>query len=265
MNPIDTMYLRVAKVQTTAGGQPLTNATGFFFLHDEFLYLVTSRHVVLNEAGGHRPDRLQLSLHSDDADLQQRRDLSIPLYVDGAPQWFEHPQYGGGADVVAVAINDPHVLSSHSVFAFRDEDIWSMDTAMPLGQDVLILGFPLGFHDTLHNLPIVRRATIASSFPHPFQGQPYFLTDARLHRGMSGSPVIVRTPGRTEYVGPRAADWKLIGIHSSAMDVSDRDPGQDDRLALNMTWYASLIPEILPVHSDPKRRLPLSSGEREVS
>ncbi len=59
---LDKMFFRVAKVLTFAGGQPLTNATGFFFLHDEFLYLITSRHVVISEAPQHRPDRLLLSL-----------------------------------------------------------------------------------------------------------------------------------------------------------------------------------------------------------
>lgn len=249
MNAIDTMYLRVAKVQTFAGGRALTNATGFFFLHDGFLYLITARHVVIQEAQEHHPDRLQLSLHSDPDDLQRRSDLSIPLYFDGAPQWLEHPQYESAVDLVAVPINDPRVLGSHAVLAFREEDIWNMDTVMPLGQDVLILGFPLGFHDTFHNLPLVRSATIASSFPHPFKGEPYFLTDGRMHRGMSGSPVIVSSPGRTEYFGDRPAGWKLIGVHTSALDVSDRDPDQDERLALNTTWYASLILDLFPVRA----------------
>jgi hypothetical protein len=255
VNTIDRMYLRVAKILTFAGGQPLTNATGFFYLHDNFLYLVTSRHVVIHEAAKHRPDQLQVSLHSDAADLKQRLDLSIPLYKDDVPQWYQHPSLCNAADVVAVSINDPHALSSHFIDTFRRDDILHMDKALPLGQDVLILGFPLGFHDTLHNLPIVRSATIASSFSHPFKGEAYFLTDARLHRGMSGSPVIVKIPPRPEAVGKREAEWRLLGVHSSALDVSDRDPDLDERLALNITWYASLIPEMLPSRIAAQRRL----------
>ena len=178
-NVIDNTFLRVAKIQSFAHGQPLTNATGFFYLHDDYLYLVTCRHVVINEATDHRPDRLQVSLHSDASDLQQRAELSIPLYVNGIPQWYQ-PSHGYNADVVAVSINDPHTLTSHFVVTFCCDDILNRDEEMPLGQNVLILGFPLGFHDTLHNLPIVRSATIASSFAHPFKGEPYFLTDARL-------------------------------------------------------------------------------------
>ena len=56
-NGIDNTFLRVAKIQSFANGQPLTNATGFFYLHDDYLYLVTCRHVVINEATAHRTQR----------------------------------------------------------------------------------------------------------------------------------------------------------------------------------------------------------------
>lgn len=243
---IDTMFLRVAKVLTFTGSEPVGNASGFFYLHEKFLYLVTARHVLVNETAGQRPDRLQLSLHCDAMDLKQRGDVSIPLYVDGVPQWYQHPQYGGDVDVVALAVNDPHVLSSHIVSTFSSDDILNSDEELPLGQDVLILGYPLGFHDTLHNLPIVRSATIATSFSHPFKGDPYFLTDARLHRGMSGSPVVIRASQPREDADALVPRWRLLGIHTSALDVSDRDHDQDERLALNTTWYASLIREIVP-------------------
>jgi hypothetical protein len=257
METIDDMLLRVAKVQTFASGQTLANATGFFYLQDGFLYLVTARHVVINEAVHHRPDRLQVSLHSDATDLQQRADLSIPLYVEGVAQWWQHPLYGGRVDVVAVSVNDPHVLGSHFVDTFCRNDILDHREIMPLGHDVLILGFPLGFHDTLHNLPIVRSATIASSFSHPFKGEAYFLTDARLHRGMSGSPVIGRMPDQRAGVRDRQSTWRLLGIHTSALDVSDRDPSQDERLALNTTWYASLVAEMIPTRSTTRGTEPL--------
>lgn len=248
---IDKMLLRVAKIQTYANGKPLSNASGFFCLHYDFLYLITSRHVVINEVESHRPDCLHVSLHCDSADLAKRTDLFVPLYADGLPQWYQ-PRIAG-ADLAAVVINDPHTLSEHFMDTFSCDDILHMDTILPLGQDVLILGFPLGLQDPLNNLPIVRRATIASSFSHQFKGEPYFLTDARLHRGMSGSPVVVKEPYSAP-VGRRKPRWRLLGIHSSALDVSDRDPNQDERLALNITWYASLLLEMLPMYS-PHRPL----------
>ena len=56
-----------------------------------------------------------------------------------------------------------------------------------------MVGFPLGFHDTLHHMPVVRHAVVASSFGLRFQGHGYFLTDARTHRGTSGAPVVMRS------------------------------------------------------------------------
>ena len=246
MNAAEEIYFRVAKILTFTGSVPLTNATGFFYLHDSFLYLVTSRHVVLNEVVEHPSDRLQLSLHSTQYDLRQRSELSIPLYKDGVPQWYQHPVYASTVDVVAVAVNDPNVSRDHDLATFSCQDVLDADGILPLGQNVHILGFPLGFHDTVHNLPIVRSATIASSYSHPFKGDPYFLTDARLHRGMSGSPVIAQLPNKSHSDVTKEPKWKLLGIHSSALDVSDRDPNQDEKLALNTTWYAALLPEMIP-------------------
>lgn len=249
---IDSMFIRVAKVHTFAGLNPMTNATGFFYLHDSFLYLITARHVVINESSGHFPDSLHVSLHADASDLSRRADLLIPLYLDGVPQWRQHPRYLGSVDFVAVAVNDPQVLASHFVETFRSTDLVSPDQQIPLGQDVLIVGFPLGFHDTYHNLPVVRKATIASSYSHPFKGNPYFLTDARMHRGTSGSPVIARILNPADDRAGDQPEWRLLGIHSSALDVSDRDLALDEKLSLNTTWYASLIPEMLPDFSgDP--------------
>jgi hypothetical protein len=247
---IDKLFLRVAKVQTLSGMTQLTNATGFFCLHDNFLYLITSRHVVINETLGHHPDVLQLTLHTDALDLRKTAVLSIPLYLAGVPQWIQHPKYQSRADVVAVAINDPQVLNNHFIDTFRTTDIVFPEQNVPIGQEVLILGFPLGFHDTVNHLPVVRSATIASSFSHPFQGEPCFLTDARMHRGSSGSPVIAKMPAGSQTVGQAEQKWQLLGIHSSAMDVSDRDHQLDERLALNTAWYASLIPEMLPKRGD---------------
>lgn len=89
---------------------------------------------------------------------------------------------------------------------------------MEVGSPLLIVGFPLEFHDTLHHLPVVRHAAIASSFGVRFQGQGYFLTDARTHRGTSGAPVVMRSAS-----GHSELPWKLLGVHSRRMDMGGRD------------------------------------------
>ncbi|MEQ1660896.1 MAG: serine protease, partial [Hylemonella sp.] len=105
-----------------------------------------------------------------------------------------------------------------------------------VGSPLLVVGFPLGFHDALHHLPVVRQASIASSFGLRFQGQGFFLTDARTHRGTSGAPVVMREAGGT---GP--LPWKLLGVHSSRMDMGSRDLKLDESLGLNCAWYADIL------------------------
>ncbi|MGB0599999.1 MAG: hypothetical protein ACPGLY_25220 [Rubripirellula sp.] len=171
---MDNTLLGVAKVRTFSKSTPTSNATGFFYLQDEYLYLITARHVVHDESMGHHPDHLHVSLHCVADDMSRSEDLMIPFYVDAIPQWFECENAGTVADVVAVSINDSCVLRSQFVTVFRVSDIVQSHETIQLGQDALILGFPLGFSDTLSNLPIVRRAAIASSFAYPFKGNPYF-------------------------------------------------------------------------------------------
>ena len=113
------------------------------------------------------------------------------------------------------------------------------DHSLLIGAPVLIVGFPLGFHDHLHHLPVARQAVIASAFGIRFQGQGYFLTDARMHRGTSGAPVVSRVT--TDRSGRGDLAWTLLGVHSARMDVANRDIDEDERLNLNCAWYADVL------------------------
>jgi hypothetical protein len=88
-------------------------------------------------------------------------------------------------------------------------------------------------------MPVVRQAVIASSFDLRFQGQGYFLTDARTHRGMSGAPVVMRLS--EEASNRDALPWRLLGVHSSRLDVGTRDLNVDEALGLNCAWYADIL------------------------
>ena len=102
-----------------------------------------------------------------------------------------------------------------------------------------VIGFPLGFHDTVHHLAVARSASIASAYGVRFQRQGYFLTDARTHRGSSGAPVLRR---RSPHVrDPGALPWQLLGVHSTRMDMRTRDLVEDESLGLNCVWYADVL------------------------
>ena len=123
--------------------------------------------------------------------------------------------------------------------AFTPAHLIGPDDQVEVGTSLLVVGFPLGFHDTLHHMPVVRHAVIASSFGLRFQGQGYFLTDARTHRGTSGAPVVMRATGRKPEHGD--LPWMLLGVHSARLDMGTRDLNLDEALGLNCAWYADIL------------------------
>jgi S1-C subfamily serine protease len=218
--------------------QALTGASGFFFERGERLYFVTSRHVVIDEPSGHFPDRIEIEMHTSERDLSQSIALSCKLYQDGKAAWRQAADGGGEIDVAVLPI-DRASLANLTPHAFTPAHLQASLTEVEVGTPLLIVGFPLGFHDGLYHLPVARQAAIASSFGTRFQGQGFFLTDARTHRGTSGAPVVMRDPAAS--AGTGGLPWKLLGIHSARMDMGSRDLVDDESLGLNCAWYADIL------------------------
>lgn len=233
---IEPLLLTTTRVMTFRGTRALTAASGFFFERGKRLFFVTSRHVVADEPSGHMPDRIEIELHTDADNLTQATRQSILLYRRGKSVWRQGRDSGGSIDVAVIELDRSCLHPSALFKSFTPAHLLSSMQDAEVGQSVLVVGFPLGFHDTLHHLPVVRQAIIASSFGLRFQGHGQFLTDARTHRGTSGAPVVMR----------RAEDgsglpWSLLGVHSSRMDITGRDLTQDESLGLNCAWYADIL------------------------
>ncbi len=235
----EPLLLTVTQISTFDGARLLTRASGFFFERGERLFLVTSRHVLIDEPSRHFPDRIAVDLHVDEQNLTRATGFSMLLYRNGRSNWRQGRDQSGEIDVAVIEM-DRSALPARAVFrAFTPAHLQASLSEIEVGSPLLIVGFPLGFHDTLHHLPVVRQAVIASSFGLRFQGQGYFLTDARTHRGTSGAPVVMRAT--TPELRDSALPWKLLGVHSARMDMGTRDLLQDESLGLNCTWYADIL------------------------
>jgi hypothetical protein len=234
----EALLFTATRITTFDGRRPLTNASGFFFECDRRLFLVTCRHVLRNDATDHFPDRIELEIHVDPTDLRRSTGFSIPLYRDRESLWRQGSDSGGEIDVAVIELDRTKLPRHQVLHAFTPGHLATELDGVELGTPLLILGFPLGFHDTVFHLPVARQAGLASAFGIRFQGQGYFLADARTHRGTSGAPVLMRNPRAT------ASDplpWMLLGIHASRMDVSNRNVAIDESLALNCAWYADIL------------------------
>jgi Trypsin-like peptidase domain len=233
---VEPLLLACTQVTTFVGPQALTTASGFFFQRGEQLFLITSRHVLLDVATDHRPQRVEFLLHAAGADLTQHHRVSLPLYGNGMPLWRQARDSGGDVDVAALEIPAMALPRQAQFSAFNTRHVQVHMHTVRLGQPLLLVGFPMGFHDTLHHLPVARGAVVASAFGVRFQGQGCFLTDAPMHRGSSGAPVVRHDPD-----GDSSMPWQLLGVHASRMDIAPRDPVADASLGLNMAWYADVL------------------------
>jgi S1-C subfamily serine protease len=233
---IESLFFAVVRVSTYFTDHALTAASGFFFERDERLFLVTARHVVVDDPSGHHPDRLEVRIHTDATVLTRSAVLSVSLYKDGKSAWRQTTDSGGEIDVAVIELDRAMLPEGAVVRAFTAAHLNVSFDEIRIGAAVLVVGFPLGFFDTLHNLPVARGAAVASAFGVRFQGQGYFLTDARMHRGGSGAPVVLHDPR-----AGAALPWRLLGIHSARLDMLTRERDLDESLGLNCAWYADVL------------------------
>ena len=230
------MLLAVTRIQTLSGSRPLTSATGFYFARNGRFFLITARHVFFDGPSEHAPDHVAITCHTDATNLTRVACPVLPLYAGGRAAWQQAQDSGGDIDVAALEIATDQLPRPHAMQAFGPDDLARGTPSWDVGDPLAIPGFPLGFHDTVHHLPVVRTAAIASAYGVRFQGKGLFLTDGRTHRGSSGAPVLLH---ETDAEGRRR--WRLLGVHSSRMDMSGRDAALDESLGLNCAWYADVL------------------------
>jgi hypothetical protein len=191
---------------------------------------------MIDRPSGHFPNRIEIELHTDAENLTRSTGMSVPLYLNGRSVWHQGKDAGGEIDVAVIELDRAALPQSVMLQCFTPAHLQRSLQEVEVGTSLLIVGFPLGFHDALHHLPVVRQAVIASSFGLRFQGSGYFLTDARTHRGTSGAPVVMRSQSTDTQL-----PWKLLGVHSARMDVGSRDLQLDETLGLNCAWYADVL------------------------
>ena len=253
---IESLLMTTTRVQAFDQDNPLTAASGFFFERDNRLYLITCRHVLMDEPSGHFPNRIEFDVHVDPQNLTRSVRMSVLLYEGGKSVWHQGRDTGGEVDIAAIELDRSAMPAAALFQCFTVAHLQKRLDDIEVGTSTLIVGFPLGFHDSLHHLPVVRQAVIASSFGLRFQGHGYFLTDARTHRGSSGAPVVMRS-GSAD-----SLPWKLLGVHSASMDMGDRDLKIDESLGLNLAWYADML---LTLTAEPSGALTVGELPRRVA
>src|SRR5215470_16180391 len=120
---IESLLLAATRVLTFEQRQPLTNASGFFFERDGRLFLVTSRHVLIDKPSNHFPDRVEIELHVEADNMARSTGFSIPLYRDGKSVWHDGIDAAGSIDVAVIEIERPALPATAVYRAFTPQHL----------------------------------------------------------------------------------------------------------------------------------------------
>ncbi len=162
----------------------------------------------------------------------------MPLYRQGLSQWRQAADSGGDVDVAAIEIDVGSLPDSSILHAFGPEHLEPSGDLAEVGDALVIVGFPLGFHDTVHHLRGAKRIhCLGLRRALPAAG---LFSDRRPHPSRQQ-----RRPGAAAQHDPDAdrsrLPWQLLGVHSTRMDMRTRDLVQDESLGLNCAWYADVL------------------------
>jgi hypothetical protein len=263
---VDPASLMTTPVWVLEGARPVAQGTGFFFgipNPDQSIgsvFLVTNFHVVTGHAPQHdgagRGDRIRIVIHEDPTNPARVRHVELPLYdVDGRPAWIASESFGA-ADVVLLPV-PPRAYEGARLYVFT-EDHTQVDIRIRPTSGATLLGYPFGFYDTSHFLPIWKTGHVASEPDVDFEHQPAFLVDVSAFPGMSGSPVLAVSNGIYEARDGSMRTGRvlrLLGIFSAMPVVRQQtavDPSGyssetrsvETSLQLGYVWKAALIADI---------------------
>ena len=241
--------------------------TGFFFNYQERTYIVTNRHVVKPDDDSDDDDDINPTEGyiwlRNKTNVSEANRFPIRFEKDGKPTWKTHP--AEDVDLAIIPVNSR--LSSFDELFDEESTVRSGNLAFTSDyflhenvrpdQRVSLVGYPGDFMDSETRFPIRRNALIASPHGIGFENKPYFLTDARMHPGTSGSPVVMESRGLQQTYGnvpeERRKDLYLLGVHSAkfyATKFEERNESDQEIIAgrgeldLNVAWYPSLITDI---------------------
>lgn len=261
MNKIEPIFLTTTFIERFKDDKENGSATGFFFAHNESIFLVTNKHVIYGD-DYHSSDsvskvnKFRLLLHTNPNDLSQNESLDIDLFEKGKKIWLEHKNTNIDVILIPLKLNRNKYL-----IVPVDKTLLEFENLVIQFEKIFVMGYPYGWFDKKTNLPITRVGHLSSPFRIPFYGMPVMLGDVETHKGMSGGPVYMELKdyttqegdNRTKHLG--TTKIILAGIHSGQprWDLIDKRTGKISETvshSLIFIWFSDLILEVIAQNID---------------
>jgi len=192
------------------------------------VFLITHKHVIHPDPESRekaQPLNLFLNVREKDGTVAGNS-FQVPLNEDDHKLWREHPNPHvdvQAVDIISLISNQPTLENRGADYSLFATPQILKEGNITEGEEVLILGYPLGlFHTRIHS-PLVRQGIVAtkigeriqvrlrSSSGGPFRVEiPGFLIDAAITPGSSGSPAVLKP-----IIGRKVKDKIEMGMATS--------------------------------------------------
>jgi hypothetical protein len=172
------------------------------------VFLVTNKHV-LNDDPKLRETAKDITLHLNIKDVNNvisSREAEFPTQIGKSKSYREHPSRD--VDVIAFDITPP--LKEYPVIQYQSVSYNTLATKtlleerdINIGDEVLIIGYPIGLKHKTTNFPLVRSGMISTQIGEELEDEKRekdgtirkrtlrgFLMDGAIIPGSSGSPVV---------------------------------------------------------------------------
>jgi hypothetical protein len=177
------------RIETSSG-----TGTGFFFRFqvDEekgIDVLVTNKHVVANA------DEISFSVHIKENGIPTNENILITHRAE----WFDHPTLDLCCTLVNPLFMQFQAQTGKEIFylPMPENLIWTHSdlTNLSAMEDVVMVGYPIGLWDEIHNLPLLRKGVTSTHPAIDFKGEKKGVIDAACFPGSSGSPICIINEG----------------------------------------------------------------------
>ena len=185
----EKLMLSTVKINTING-----SGTGFFFKFKvgddkEVPVLLTNKHVVNHNT----KEKIQISFHIWADGKVSEENLSLALELD----WVFHEEYDLCFAFIAPVLNYIKEFYQKEVaISYIDEELIKENLSnLEALEEVTMIGYPIGLHDEINNLPIFRKGYTASHPALSFNKNGIALVDMACFPGSSGSPIFILNEG----------------------------------------------------------------------
>ncbi len=195
----EAALLLTVRIDTDDNGDE-ASGTGFLFQVTDgdkmAIALVSNRHVFRDGNG-----EIELRFHAATTTKGQY-DLGDTIVLAGTDfkeKYVPHPL--AEVDLGAAIVNAVGLDAKGLMLAPEQVATQAQLDEMRCADPVWFVGYPDGWRDELHNLPLMRRGSVSSLPRLPFDGRPEFIIDAQAFPGSSGSPVFAQFGEEMKLVG----------------------------------------------------------------